>query len=272
MKYLEDCIEENPRLDIKNLLQDITDSKMISSIRLQTPETEELIRIQEFEKYNDTSDKVVYNYYDPIKGPCVTVDISPLIGGMVKVKQANTGKKTTLMITVKNTWGKGNIQGFTGYLHNETDVYGLHSNMPYESVNWLHGNYMEVEKIFINSLPTKTYSCTKSHLNTCLRNTFVEDLRREANCYIPFLSYDKGYDICPNDVILKTIKTWQYYLRTHQDYKSCKNLKPCVDVVYKIVSNGMDNYNRGYLQISFQNEFVQTITDSYSYTGTVPPK
>ena len=151
------------------------------------------------------------------------------------------------------------------WLHNETDIFGLHMNMPTSTINKKIGYTVKIKKTIIDSLPTKKYKCGRSHFETCLKNKIAEGLIKQNNCYIPFLSYDNSYSVCPKELTLRVVKTWLHHILTLDDYKGCSYLKPCQDIVYSFAEK---NFRKpGQLEIQFQNKFVEVITDTYSFTS-----
>ena len=98
-----------------------------------------------------------------------------------------------------------------------------------------------------------------------MKTTLVKDLKTNYNCYIPILNYDKNTEVCSNKIILQTIKTWIYHLETKSDFKDCKDLKPCQEIMYKIADKQQDFYHQWLLQVQFNNKLVTVVTDSYSY-------
>ena len=79
------------------------------------------------------------------------------------------------------------------------------------------------------------------------------------------MNIDKNNEICPNEVILDTIKTLNYHVTTQESFKDCQDLKPCQEIVYEIVDKF--EIHDSQITIHFPNQLVEVITDSYSYTG-----
>ena len=138
-------------------------------------------------------------------------------------------------------------------------------NMPSVTISTRVGYTVKIKKTIIDSLPTKNYKCGRSHFITCLKNTIAEDLVKQNNCYIPFLSFDNSYNVCPKEVTLRVVKTWLHHILTLDDYQGCSYLKPCQDIVYTFAEKNLRK--PGQLEIQFQNKFVEVITDTYSFTS-----
>ena len=221
----------------------------------------EISKFYNFTKWNESKENVIYNHFDPTYGQCFTIDISPLIG---KAGPNDIENKMSLHLFTKSYQ---NYSKYQIYLHNGSDTYALHENMPMIPFGgYMFGGFkLVIEKTIINSLPTKTYVCGRTYYQTCLKTTLVMDLKTNYNCYIPILNYDKNTEVCSNKIILQTIKTWIYHLETKSDFKDCKDLKPCQEIMYKIADKQQDFYHQWLLQVQFNNKLVTVVTDSYSY-------
>ena len=131
--------------------------------------------LSDFKNWNETKEKVIYTHYDPIRGQCVTIDISPIHG---LIQQRIVGQSTSLRINTKQL---SNLKGYYVYFHNGTDIYGLHSNLPMVRNGGKHyGRHaIQIDKVLIDSLPTAFYHCGKNHFDTCFRNTLGRKLKQE---------------------------------------------------------------------------------------------
>ena len=218
------------------------------------------LKFNEFPYWNEVKEKVVYNHFDPSYGQCITIDISPLIG---KARAKELENHFTLSLELKPFHNQSYYQTF---LHNGSDIFALHENMPMTPFGSekFGGVELVIEKTVINSLPTKNYVCGKSYFQTCLKNTLAKNLKTKYNCYIPILSYDKNTKVCSTKIILQTIKTWIYHMKSRADFEDCKNLKPCDDIMYKLVDKYESEEWR--LEITFNNKLVTFVSDSYIYT------
>ena len=137
--------------------------------------------------------------------------------------------------------------------------------MPWIQINQTKGYELKMKKTVIKSLTTKSYHCGTDNLETCIKNTLIKTLKEEKRCYIPFLNNDKNNEICPNEVILDTIKILNYHVTTQESFDHCQDLKPCQEIVYEIVDKF--EIHDSQITINFPNQLVEVITDSYSYTG-----
>ena len=255
-------MEDNPKLNFQDLLQNLThdrsDHLVVAGLGHRTRGKKLLY---DHTKWNETKEKVIYDHFDPTFGQCFTIDISPLIG---KAGPNDLENKLSLTLVLKEFQ---NNSKYLVYLHNESDIFALNENMPMIPYGGkkFGGYKVAIEKTVIDSLPTKNYACSRTYYQTCLKNTLAKDLRTKYNCYIPILSYDQNTEVCTNKIILQTIKTWIYHLESKSDYKDCKDLKPCEEIMYKIADK-QKNDNDWKLNIYFSNKLVTFVTDSYIYT------
>jgi len=154
------------------------------------------------------------------------------------------------------------------YLHDgmESEIYALHRrNNPSFKVVRPGLTVFRLKKTKIESLPTKTSKCGKSHYGTCIKNQVAKIHHQMYHCHIPFLEKNSNFPICPNDIIIEAIKTLKYYLMTQEDYFECQFIRPCQDVIYEILVRHFSNRNDSLISIQFDSMFVQVIKDSYSY-------
>ena len=148
----------------------------------------------------------------------------------------------------------------------ESEIYALHRrNNPSFKVVRPGLTVFRLKKTKIESLPTKTSKCGKSHYGTCIKNQVAKIHHQMYHCHIPFLEKNTNFPICPNDIIIEAIKTLKYYLMTQEDYFECQFIRPCQDVIYEILVRHFRNRNDSLISIQFDSMFVQVIKDSYSY-------
>ena len=97
MKYLEDCLEQNPKLDFHMLIQNITymHEDILKSAKVGFSWYLDSTKLQNHEKWKEVGDKVIRNHYDLRFGQCLSVDIHQLYG---MVPQNKNDEITTLKI------------------------------------------------------------------------------------------------------------------------------------------------------------------------------
>ena len=82
LRYLEGCIEDTPKLNFQELLENLTrdhdDHVIMNKAGLHS--SGEISKFYNFTKWNESKENVIYNHFDPTYGQCFTIDISPLIG------------------------------------------------------------------------------------------------------------------------------------------------------------------------------------------------
>ena len=82
LKFLEDCLQENPEVDFDSLLQSITfnPEDILKDLEVQLTWYSDLTNLKNHDKWNEVHDKVIYNHYDFRYGHCLSIDIFPLYG------------------------------------------------------------------------------------------------------------------------------------------------------------------------------------------------
>ena len=138
---------------LENLTRDHDDHVIMNKAGLHS--SGEISKFYNFTKWNETKENVIYNHFDPTYGQCFTIDISPLIG---KAGPNDIENKMSLHLFTKSYQ---NYSKYHIYLHNGSDIYALHENMPTIPFGgYMFGGFkLVIEKTIINSLPTKTYLC-----------------------------------------------------------------------------------------------------------------
>ena len=109
LKFLEDCMQENPEIDFNSLLQSITFSQgdILNDLKVQLTWYSELTNLKDHDKWNEVHDKVVYNHYDFRYGHCLSIDIYPLYG---LVPQNKNDEITMLKIKTANSTTMGKLR------------------------------------------------------------------------------------------------------------------------------------------------------------------
>ena len=126
LRYLEGCIEDTPKLNFQELLENLTrdhDDHVITN-KAGLHSSGEISKFYNFTKWNESKENVIYNHFDPTYGQCFTIDISPLIG---KAGPNDIENKMSLYLFTKSYQ---NYSKYQIYLHNGSDIYALHENMP----------------------------------------------------------------------------------------------------------------------------------------------
>ena len=109
LKFLEDCMQENPEIDFNSLLQSITFSQgdILNDLKVQLTWYSELTNLKDHDKWNEVQDQVVYNHYDFRYGHCLSIDIYPLYG---MVPQNKNDEITMLKIKTANSITMGKLR------------------------------------------------------------------------------------------------------------------------------------------------------------------
>ena len=158
-------------------------------------------------------------------------------------------------------------KNWIAFLHNGSDIYSLHQNLPRLGLSPVSSFYFTIKKTILNSLPTKNYKCVKNHFLTCLVNTLAKEIKDKFNCSIPFFEKNSKTKVCSNKIILDIIKIIQFQvINSNGTYGPYIFGKPCQDMIYSITNRNIA-YDKSHLEtyIKYENSLIEIIEDAYSY-------
>ena len=269
LSYLEGCMAKNPNKPLESILKNITykQQDIIKDVFFSGIEKGNLKRLQDHAKWNANKNKVFYDMYDINHGHCFTIDVSPLTEkGTVPILRS-TGNVEMMFRTDLDSKRTTDNKNWIAFLHNGSDIYSLHQNLPRLGLSPVSSFYFTIKKTILNSLPTKNYKCVKNHFLTCLVNTLAKDIKDKFNCSIPFFEKNSKTKVCSNKIILDIIKIIQFQvINSNGTYGPCIFGKPCQDMIYSITNRNIA-YDKSHLEtyIKYENSLIEIIEDAYSY-------
>ena len=151
LSYLEGCMAKNPNKPLESILKNITykQEDILKDVFFSGIEKGNLKRLQDHAKWNANKNKVFYDMYDINHGHCFTIDVSPLTEkGTVPILRS-TGNVEMMFRTDLDSKRTTDNKNWIAFLHNGSDIYSLHQNLPRLGLSPVSSFYFTIKKTII---------------------------------------------------------------------------------------------------------------------------
>ena len=198
--YLQDCIENNENVSLKEILMNVTYSmdKLIGSkenLRFSGLGGRWYVPMEALKTKRNKSKPYIYDQYDINHGHCFTIDISTLTdNGTLQIKSISYPIGMSLFLNLKQDNYK--LKALAMFLHNgsRNDISSIDDSS--KMVEIKPGfTEIKIKKTIIKSLPNKANQCVKQPFMSCVIKEIESQTRGHFNCTL--LEFKKYAEFIP---------------------------------------------------------------------------
>ena len=270
--YMQDCIKKNKDVGLNELLKNVTYSmdELIRSkddLRFSGLGGHWYVPMEALkEKRKDMQEPYLYDQYDINHGHCFTIDVSALTkNGTLQIKSLSYPIGMTLHLNLKQD--NYRFKGLALFLHNgsRNDISSIDDNSKMVPINPGHTD-IKIKTTIIKSLPNRANGCVKKPFMSCAIKEIEKETKDQFNCSLVTFRKHSKYKTCSGEIFVNAIKKMKNAF-DDKKYGICKFEKPCHAVIYSITDKEETKVEGDlcYVNIQFENAFVEIIQDSYNY-------